>query len=46
MERERLRQLFALKYLFRTMGGSRDQNREWEIGNGYDGDVERSGLKR
>ena len=46
MERERLRQLFALKYLFRAMGGSHDQNREWEIGNGYDGDVERSGLKR
>ncbi len=46
MERERLRQLFALKYLFRAMGESHDQNREWKIGNGYDGDVERSGLKR
>ena len=46
LERERLKQQFAYKYLFRAMGGSHDQNREWEVGNGYDGDVERSGLKR
>ena len=44
-ERERLKQQFALKYLFRAMGGSHDQNREWEVGNGYDGDDGR-GLKR
>ena len=45
MERERLKQQFAYKYLFRAMGGSHDQNREWEVGNGYDGDDGR-GLKR
>ena len=45
MERERLKQQFALKYLFRAMGGSHDQNREWEVGNRYDGDDGR-GLKR
>ena len=45
MERERLKQQFTLKYLFRAMGGSHDQNREWEVGNGYDGDDGR-GLKR
>ena len=45
MERERLKQQFAFKYLFRAMGGSHDQNREWEVGNGYDGDDGRR-LKR
>ena len=44
-ERERLKQQFALKYLFRAIGGSHEQNREWEVGNGYDGDEGR-GLKR
>ena len=43
--RERLKQQFAYKYLFRAIGGSHDQNREWEVGNGYDGDDGR-GLKR
>ena len=39
MERERLKQQFAYKYLFRAMGGSHDQNREWEVGRGqYEGD--------
>ena len=45
MERERLKQLFAFKYLLRASGGSHDQNREWEVGNGYDDDNGR-GLKR
>ena len=36
MERERLKQQFAFKYLLRASGGSYDQNREWEVGNGYD----------
>ncbi len=45
MERERLKQQFAYKNLFRAIGGSHDQNREWEVGNGYDGDDGR-GLKR
>ena len=45
MERERLKQQFAFKYLLRASGGSYDQNREWEVGNGYDGDDGR-GLKR
>ena len=44
-ERERLKQQFALKYLFRAMGGSHDQNREWEVGNGYDDDDGR-GMRR
>ena len=44
LERERLKQQFAYKYLFRAMGGSHEQNREWEVGNGYDGDDGR-GLK-
>ena len=38
-ERERLKQQFAFKYLLRASGGSYDQNREWEVGNGqYEGD--------
>ena len=45
MERERLKQQFAFKYLLRASGGSYDQNREWEVGNGYDDDNGR-GLKR
>ena len=45
LERERLKQQFARKYLFQAIGGSQDQNREWEVGNGDDGDDER-GLKR
>ena len=45
MERERLIQQFAFKYLLRASGGSNDQNREWEVGNGYDDDNGR-GLKR
>ena len=44
-EPERLKQQFAYKYLFRAMGGSHDQNREWEVGKGYDSDDGR-GLKR
>ncbi len=44
-ERERLKQQFTLKYLFQAMGGSHDQNREWEVGNGYDGD-NGMGMKR
>ena len=44
-ERERLKQQFAFKYLLRASGGSYDQNREWEVGNGYDDDNGRS-LKR
>ena len=46
MERERLKQQFVRKYLLQAIGGSHGKNREWEVGNGYDGDVERSGLKR
>ena len=45
MERERLKQQFAFKYLLRASGGSYDQNREWEVGNGYD-DNDGRGLKR
>ena len=45
LERERLKQQFALKSLFQAIGGSHDQNREWEVGNGYDGDGGR-GMKR
>ena len=45
MERERFKQQFAFKYLLRASGGSYDQNREWEVGNGYDGDDGRE-LKR
>ena len=44
MERERLKQWFAFKYLLRASCGSYDQNREWEVGNGYDDD-DRRGLK-
>ena len=46
MERERLKQQFAFKYLLRSLDGSYDQNREWEIGRGqYEGD-EGQALKR
>ena len=45
MERGRLKQQFAFKYLLRASGGSYDQNREWEVGNGVDDDEGR-GLKR
>ena len=45
MERERLKQQFAFKYLLRASGGSNDQNREGEVGNGVDDDEGR-GLKR
>ena len=45
MERERLKQQFAFKYLLHASGGSYDQNREWEVGNGYDDD-NGLGLKR
>ena len=39
MERERLKQQFAFKYLQRASGGSHDQNREWEVGREhYDSD--------
>ena len=40
-----LKQQFAFKYLLRASGGSYDQNREWEVGNGVDDDEGR-GLKR
>ena len=36
LERERLRQQFTLKYLLKTSGGTHGENREWEVGNGYD----------
>ena len=39
MERERLKQQFAFKYLLHASGGSYDQNREWEVGNGYRKDL-------
>ena len=45
MERERLKQRFAFKYLLHASGGSYGQNREWEVGNRYDDDDGR-GLKR
>ncbi len=45
MERGRLKQQFAFKYLLRASGGSYDQNREWEVGNDVDDDEGR-GLKR
>lgn len=39
MERERLKQQIAFKYLLRASGGSYDHNREWEVGRGqYDSD--------
>ena len=44
-KREQLKEQFAFKYLLRASGGSYDQNREWEVGNGYDDDDGR-GLKR
>lgn len=45
MERERLKQQFAFKYLLRASGGSYDQNREWEVGNGYNINEEGHKLK-
>ena len=45
MECERLKQQFAFKFLLRASGGSYDQNREWEVGNGVDDDEGR-GMKR
>ena len=45
MERERLKQQFSFMHLLHASGGSYDQNREREVGNGYDGDDGR-GLKR
>ena len=39
MERERLKQQFAFKYLLRASGGSYYQKREWEVGNGYRKDL-------
>ena len=40
-----LRREFPNEKGFSASGGSYDQNREWEVGNGYDGDDGR-GLKR
>ena len=45
MERERLKQQFAFKYLLRASSGSYDQNREWEVGNGYNINEEGHKLK-
>ena len=46
IEREFLKQQFAAKYLLQFVGGSRDENREWEVGQShYDVDDERT-LKR
>lgn len=45
MERGRLKQQFAFKYLLRASGGSYDQNREWEVGNGYNINEEGHKLK-
>ena len=46
IEREFLKQQFAAKYLLQIVGGSRDENREWEVGQShYDVDDERT-LKR
>ena len=45
-EREQLKQKFAAKYLLQVVGGSHDENREWEVGHShYDVDDERT-LKR
>jgi hypothetical protein len=46
MERERLKQRFAFKYLLRASGGSYDQNREWEVGHRQDEGDEGQALKR
>ena len=45
LERERLKQQFAFKYLLRASGGSYDQNRELEVGNGYNINEEGHKLK-
>ena len=45
MERGRLKQQFAFKYLLRASSGSYDQNREWEVGNGYNINEEGHKLK-
>ena len=45
LERERLKQQFAFKYLLRASCGSYDQNREWEVGNGYNINEEGHKLK-
>lgn len=46
VERELLKQKFAAKYLLQAVGGSHDENREWEVGSGkYFYDDERT-LKR
>ncbi len=34
VERELLKQKFAAKYLLQVVGGSHDENREWEVGCG------------
>lgn len=45
-EREQLKQKFAAKHLLQVVGGSHDENREWEVGHShYDVDDERT-LKR
>ena len=46
MERERLKQQFAFKYLLHASGGSYDQNREWEVGHGQNDMDDESKLKR
>ena len=45
LKRERLKQQFAHKYLLKATGGSRDLNREWEVGNGYGCNDERSLMR-
>lgn len=46
IERDMLKHHFAAKYLLQIVGGSRDENREWEVGQShYDVDDERT-LKR
>ncbi len=45
-EREQLKQKFAAKYLLQVVGGSHDENREWEVNSGqYCYDDERT-LRR
>ena len=45
-EREQLKQKFAAKYLLHVVGGSHDENREWEVNSGqYCYDDERT-LRR
>ena len=39
------KQQFAFKYLLRASCGSYDQNREWEVGNGYNINEEGHKLK-